>query len=114
MRIIDCSLDVFSSDLVLLKEIPFDAVIRFFASFSRESLPHSTILLLVRPPSRRQGRRYPALLEIADRVTELFARTDVDKRSEERRVGTACVSTCRSRWAPDDSKKKDNSDTTTI
>src|SRR3546814_11479242 len=27
-------------------------------------------------------------------------------RSEERRVGKACVGTCRSRWAPDDYKKK--------
>src|SRR3546814_19988764 len=29
-------------------------------------------------------------------------------RSEERRVGKECVSTCRSRWAPDNSKKKKN------
>src|SRR3546814_11475899 len=29
-----------------------------------------------------------------------------DMRSEERRVGKECVSTCRSRWAPSDSKKK--------
>src|SRR3546814_18845105 len=28
------------------------------------------------------------------------------KRSEERRVGKACVSTCRSRWSPYHSKKK--------
>src|SRR3546814_11701874 len=27
-------------------------------------------------------------------------------RSEERRVGKACVSTCRSRWSPDHSKTK--------
>src|SRR3546814_11433123 len=27
-------------------------------------------------------------------------------RSEERRVGKECVSTCRSRWAPDHEKKK--------
>src|SRR3546814_12197943 len=27
-------------------------------------------------------------------------------RSEERRVGTECVSTCRSRWSPDPEKKK--------
>src|SRR3546814_16609806 len=27
-------------------------------------------------------------------------------RSEERRVGKACVSTCRSRWSPDHEKKK--------
>src|SRR3546814_13273943 len=28
-------------------------------------------------------------------------------RSEERRVGKECVSTCRSRWSPDTEKKKD-------
>src|SRR3546814_19691755 len=27
-------------------------------------------------------------------------------RSEERRVGNECASTCRSRWSPDQSKKK--------
>src|SRR3546814_19643183 len=34
--------------------------------------------------------------------------TDADRatRSEERRVGKACVSTCRSRWSPYHSKKK--------
>src|SRR3546814_6257949 len=30
----------------------------------------------------------------------------VDHRSEERRVGKECVSTCRSRWSPYHSKKK--------
>src|SRR3546814_10957062 len=30
----------------------------------------------------------------------------VENRSEERRVGKECVSTCRSRWSPDHSKKK--------
>src|SRR3546814_13665909 len=29
-----------------------------------------------------------------------------DRRSEERRVGKECVSTCRSRWSPYHSKKK--------
>src|SRR3546814_11548329 len=29
-------------------------------------------------------------------------------RSEERRVGKECVSTCRSRWSPDNEKKKKN------
>src|SRR3546814_18104516 len=28
------------------------------------------------------------------------------RRSEERRVGTECVSTCRSRWSPEHKKKK--------
>src|SRR3546814_4677461 len=31
---------------------------------------------------------------------------DGDVRSEERRVGKECVSTCRSRWSPDNYKKK--------
>src|SRR3546814_14423452 len=30
------------------------------------------------------------------------------RRSEERRVGKECVSTCRCRWSPDHSKKKNN------
>src|SRR3546814_18028884 len=32
-------------------------------------------------------------------------------RSEERRVGKECVSTCRSRWSPYHSKKKNNTKT---
>src|SRR3546814_17107798 len=31
---------------------------------------------------------------------------DLGTRSEERRVGTECVSTCRSRWSPSHYKKK--------
>src|SRR3546814_13840653 len=31
---------------------------------------------------------------------------DARRRSEERRVGKECVSTCRSRWSPDHYKKK--------
>src|SRR3546814_14462623 len=31
-----------------------------------------------------------------------------DQRSEERRVGKECVSTCRSRWSPYHSKKKES------
>src|SRR3546814_15000485 len=30
-----------------------------------------------------------------------YIRGDVPSRSEERRVGTECVCTCRSRWSPD-------------
>src|SRR3546814_17840956 len=33
-------------------------------------------------------------------------------RSEERRVGKECVSTCRSRWSPYHSKKKDKNSST--
>src|SRR3546814_13136434 len=33
-------------------------------------------------------------------------------RSEERRVGKECVSTCRSRWSPDHQKKTEQRETT--
>src|SRR3546814_14264599 len=54
----------------------------------------------------RQGRRFAALdLEQQRDVLDLFtksARTMLGGwfRSEERRVGKECVSTCRSRWSP--------------
>src|SRR3546814_11156841 len=39
-------------------------------------------------------------------VNAQFRRAE-DGRSEERRVGKECVSTCRSRWSPYNEKKKD-------
>src|SRR3546814_4299866 len=33
-------------------------------------------------------------------LEHIFLRKDVHPRSEERRVGKECVSTCRSRWSP--------------
>src|SRR3546814_16449448 len=38
-----------------------------------------------------------------------FGKFMAEQRSEERRVGKECVSTCRSRWSPYHSKKKRNS-----
>src|SRR3546814_19701905 len=50
----------------------------------------------------------PAMLELAAggidivpaALPEARAMIDAGKRSEERRVGQECVSTCRSRWSP--------------
>src|SRR3546814_11822925 len=39
---------------------------------------------------------------------QTMSRADLVVRSEERRVGKECVSTCRSRWSPYHSKKKQN------
>src|SRR3546814_17208180 len=44
------------------------------------------------------GGGYGAFAE--DRGHELIAASQGDDRSEERRVGKECVSTCRSRWSP--------------
>src|SRR3546814_12406017 len=47
----------------------------------------------------------PECFVIEERLKELM---DIPVRSEERRVGKECVSTCRSRWSPYHSKNKHN------
>src|SRR3546814_8091106 len=47
-------------------------------------------------PARERLRDFRARIEEVDLVVDLGVR-----RSEERRVGQECVSTCRSRWSPD-------------
>src|SRR3546814_18138609 len=60
----------------------------------------------------RDGRYYqPRRLTRADRVYRggngrYYCRRSDGTRSEERRVGKECVSTCRSRWSPYNSKKQ--------
>src|SRR3546814_3328781 len=71
MRISDWSSDVCSSDLRTRDGCP---------SFARRSGVQDGPT----PPTRRCDAR----------------RTRGDHRSEERRVGKECVSTCRSRWSP--------------
>src|SRR3546814_2233875 len=50
-----------------------------------------------RADSRRNHPRWRRPAAIAEQAAFLGA---VERRSEERRVGTECVSTCRSRWSP--------------
>src|SRR3546814_16035486 len=42
---------------------------------------------------------------VAQRTGQIGAHRDLEARSEERRVGKECVSTCRSRWSPSHYKK---------
>src|SRR3546814_13263769 len=51
-------------------------------------------------------QREVVLPVIADLVAIQQADMAGDQRSEERRVGKECVSTCRSRWSPHHYKKK--------
>src|SRR3546814_17364433 len=50
--------------------------------------------------------RTKRVLEALTGLDAQIAMDDFGPRSEERRVGKECVSTCRSRWSPDHSKKK--------
>src|SRR3546814_13986688 len=62
------------------------------------------------PPRQPRFRRGWTPWAPQDSVPHTAVRRDVDARtnpkSEERRVGKECVSTCRSRWSPDHYKKK--------
>src|SRR3546814_7235075 len=73
MRISDWSSDVCSSDLV-----PRDG---------------KTLVLV----NGAYGQRIAQILEVLGRACRVIDKGD---RSEERRVGKECVSTCRSRWSP--------------
>src|SRR3546814_8351168 len=87
MRISDWSSDVCSSDLCCCW--CFRASVSAFAARARWSrtITGSTS----RTPPSPGGRKIDSRGQL---------------RSEERRVGKECVSTCRSRWSPSHSKKK--------
>src|SRR3546814_14276542 len=97
MRISDWSSDVCSSDLVLVDDGRPDG-----AAHDLESLPTDlTVREVAHVP--RAGQHVAELHggpELPGRGPCLL-RVEVAGRSEERRVGKECVSTCRSRWSPD-------------
>src|SRR3546814_3584448 len=90
MRISDWSSDVCSSDLLrpMIEPLPPPSRI---ARASR----YSDSASLAAPPEKSTRRRP----EKAAWTTCLILSTGSDHRSEERRVGKECVSTCRSRWS---------------
>src|SRR3546814_12900135 len=84
MRISDWSSDVCSSDL---------------------RRRHPAADACARTPVTARTRRLPAPRRLRGRVRR-GREDDRPRRSEERRVGKECVSTCRSRWSPYHYKKK--------
>src|SRR3546814_18887021 len=66
-------------------------------AFEREHLAELRALGLLPQEVESLQRALPALAELLMPPVAMDARRD---RSEERRVGTECVSTCRSRWSP--------------
>src|SRR3546814_12359054 len=95
MRISDWSSDVCSSDLVGLRQ--FGGTDRLAHDLEAA---HQQIELAGRRGARRRRRDIDRDDEIRTELARIADRQWADERSEERRVGKECVSTCRSRWSP--------------
>src|SRR3546814_16023582 len=96
MRISDWSSDVCSSDLLG----DFPAQVPRVAKSLVQALAHEWRRLVSRIPQKKDVALPPP---IGDQRMETIGRGPPDAaliRSEERRVGKECVSTCRSRWSP--------------
>src|SRR3546814_13738947 len=98
MRISDWSSDVCSSDLNVLPAV---------------TAPSGVTAIRIQTMTLRNGREFlaiPGPTNVPDAVLNAMHRPAVEiytgplvettRRSEERRVGKECGSTCRSRWAP--------------
>src|SRR3546814_1903135 len=100
MRISDWSSDVCSSDLRNLQQIAH-RIDGIHLPMNDVVIPHHVLHALVGGFPRHDKYRQ-ALLDCP--ANEAFFRAEVENiiaiRSEERRVGKECVSTCRSRWSP--------------
>src|SRR3546814_10738775 len=86
MRISDWSSDVCSSDLGMLLEVHVTA---------GDGAGHDRLFGHSFLPGLGRPRRFLGASLVASRAGKVMK-----KRSEERRVGKECVSTCRSRWSP--------------
>src|SRR3546814_13996648 len=115
MRISDWSSDVCSSDLIGNPREHCEALIGAPVHAITESGAPTgdRHVLLWNPPvvnkdlglrasARSQSNRIARIAIKSGLKTLVFAQT---RRSEERRVGKECVSTCRSRWSPYHYKK---------
>src|SRR3546814_17743918 len=95
MRISDWSSDVCSSDLQEQPGMQFVGGVHLLRRVVGQHAERG-FLLQAEPPERLTGvaalERVPGTAVARDRIRQ--------RRSEERRVGKECVSTCRSRWSP--------------
>src|SRR3546814_19635228 len=96
MRISDWISDVCSSDLV--------GIVLEVAGIEPQARPHRQRIFA----DRHCGDRLDVHSVDATRLQAVAAVRFMTQRSEERRVGKECVSTCRSRWSPYHEKKTQN------
>src|SRR3546814_12840507 len=101
MRISDWSSDVCSSDLRIGKD-KIEALVQYFLDVVPPE--HWGLTLTAHPAASSGSSSGPSLHGTlspeAQHLVDLIRTADTSQRSEERRVGKECVSTCRSRWSP--------------
>src|SRR3546814_13119513 len=105
MLISDWSSDVCSSDLVTQHRL-FNPVVNFDGDVATCVVDVHAIHILEVDGITKEwvvGGRYTLKLERVDTrwlISERVLQVRFQQRSEERRVGKECVSTCRYRWSP--------------
>src|SRR3546814_19136810 len=102
MRISDWSSDVCSSDLRLLGTHNLRNAMLALAVARECGVPLDDAargISKLEPLSMRSSRRQLGAMTVLDDAYNSNP-ASARERSEERRVGTECVSTCRSRWSP--------------
>src|SRR3546814_16519142 len=103
MRISDWSSDVCSSDLSRASP-------SIGSSWTRRGADNmsKSMYAVVDPATGDVVQEYPTATDEQIEAALASAAKAFKERSEERRVGKACVSRCRSRWAPRTSKQNNN------
>src|SRR3546814_15255856 len=97
MRISDWSSDVCSSDLSTShKKISY----RFASPKSKSNKKRKLRVIIIAPCVVQT-----CICTVWENISTADTSEHWKRRSEERRVGKECVSTCRSRWSPYHSKK---------
>src|SRR3546814_12665588 len=105
MRISDCSSDVCSSDLgdderaEILRKLE-ESRLRNLTEQQRLAEEDKRRVEEAAERKRKEEEEAERLRVEAEKAAAAAAVSPEDERSEERRVGNECVSTCRSRWAP--------------
>src|SRR3546814_10930742 len=102
MRISDWSADVCSSDLAIAEgTATATAAVTATAAIASVAAFHVFQRIVILPHGRDRSENVTILLDKFLRIAiQLVGDFLLDVRSEERRVGKECVSTCRSRWSP--------------
>src|SRR3546814_18243516 len=102
MRISDWSSDVCSSDLTIEEEMFIFENLRDLDKKSLSSVLRSVdaAQLAIALKGADEDMVDMCLATMSQRAAETIRDEMGEMRSEERRVGKECVSTCRSRWSP--------------